>query len=399
MTSDSPITMDSVVVGHSARMRAVFEFLRIIGNSESTVLVTGESGTGKEVTATLIHQNSRRRHRPFVAVSCALFSETLIESDLFGHERGAFTGAIKDRPGRFELAEGGTIFLDDIDDVPLSMQVKLLRVLQNRTVERVGGTRTIPINVRVIAGTKRDLKQLVAEGKFREDLFYRLNVLPVSLPPLRERPEDIPPLIEHFLQRYFRRRGEDVPLISDTVKQAFMRYNWPGNVRELENACERIAQTCSCGTVRVGCVAANVLFHVGAEPVPPMATLASASPEPATIPSTPAIPMPIPAAPVRAIVAPAPGPAGQTTRLPAATGDAAVSLDDRLKEVEANLITWALKASGGNKSKAAELLRIKRSTLGDRINRCGLGRSHDTWNPASAGLAALKPAPTDAVET
>ena len=188
------ISMDSVVVGRSARMRAVFEFLRVIGNSDSTVLVTGESGTGKEVTATLIHQNSRRRHHPFVAVSCALFSETLIESELFGHERGAFTGAIKDRPGRFELAEGGTIFLDDIDDVPLSMQVKLLRVLQNRTVERLGGIRTVPVNVRVIAGSKRDLKQLVAEGKFREDLYYRLNVLPLTLPPLRERREDVPVL-------------------------------------------------------------------------------------------------------------------------------------------------------------------------------------------------------------
>src|ERR1700741_4369950 len=146
--------MDPVVVGRSARMRAVFEFLRVIGNSESTVLITGESGTGKEVTATLIHQNSPRRHRPFVPVSCALFSETLIESELFGHERGAFTGAIKDRPGRFEMAEAGTIFLDDIDDVPLSMQVKLLRVLQNRTIERLGGTRTGAVNGRGIAGAK-----------------------------------------------------------------------------------------------------------------------------------------------------------------------------------------------------------------------------------------------------
>src|SRR6201984_51278 len=266
MTPESPITMDSVVVGHSARMRAVFEFIRVIGNSDSTVLITGESGTGKEVTATLIHQNSRRRTHPFVPVSCALFSETLIESELFGHERGAFTGAIKDRPGRFEMAEGGTIFLDDIDDVPITMQVKLLRVLQNRTIERLGGTRTVPVNVRVIAGTKRDLKQLVSEGKFREDLFYRLNVLPVTLPPLRERREDIPVLIEHFLQRYFRRRGEDVQTISDAVIQAFMRYSWPGNVRELENACERIAQTCSCGTVRVGCMAANILFRAGAQP-------------------------------------------------------------------------------------------------------------------------------------
>ena len=375
MTSDSSITMDSVVVGHSARMRAVFEFLRIIGNSDSTVLVTGESGTGKEVTATLIHQKSRRRHRPFVAVSCALFSETLIESELFGHERGAFTGAIKDRPGRFELAEGGTIFLDDIDDVPLSMQVKLLRVLQNRTVERLGGTRTVPINVRVIAGTKRDLKQLVAEGKFREDLFYRLNVLPVSLPPLRERPEDIPVLMEHFLERYFRRRGEDVPPISEAVKQAFMRYSWPGNVRELENACERIAQTCTCGTVRVGCMSASVLFHAGAEAVPTMPPLASSNPEQATISSVPTTQLPVATIPAGPVTTSAPGSTSQTLGAASATGEVAISLDDRLKEVEANLITWALKVSGGNKSKAAELLRIKRSTLGDRINRCGLGRS------------------------
>jgi DNA-binding NtrC family response regulator len=326
--------METVVVGRSARMRAVFEFLRIIGNSDSTVLITGESGTGKEVTATLIHQNSRRKHHPFVAVSCALFSETLIESELFGHERGAFTGAIKDRPGRFELAEGGTIFLDDIDDVPLSMQVKLLRVLQNRTIERLGGTRTVPVNVRVIAGSKRDLKHLVAEGKFREDLFYRLNVLPLTLPPLRERSEDIPVLMEHFLSRYFRRRNEDVPPVSDAVRQAFARYSWPGNVRELENACERIAQTCSCGTVRIGCVAASILFRAGASAADAEAPTAPASD--ATDP---------------------------------------ISLDDRLREVEANLIAWALKVSGGNKSRAAELLQIKRSTLGDRINRCGLGQT------------------------
>ena len=331
MTFQPPLTMETVVVGRSARMRAVFEFLRVIGPSDSTVLVTGESGTGKEVTATLIHQNSRRRHHPFVAVSCALFSETLIESELFGHERGAFTGAIKDRPGRFELAEGGTIFLDDIDDVPLSMQVKLLRVLQNRTIERLGGTRTVPVNVRVITGSKRDLKQLVAEGKFREDLYYRLNVLPVTLPPLRERREDIPLLMDHFFERYFRRRDEDVPAISDAVKQAFLRYSWPGNVRELENACERIAQTCTCGAIRVGCVSASILFRASAQ---------------------------------TAEILPPPVSSGEPSP---------ISLDDRLREVEANLIGWALKVSGGNKSKAAELLQIKRSTLGDRINRCGLG--------------------------
>ena len=334
MVTPVPFSMDSIVVGKSARMRAVFEFLQVIGTSESTVLITGESGTGKEVTATMIHQSSRRKHHPFVAVSCALFSETLIESELFGHERGAFTGAIKDRPGRFELSEGGTIFLDDIDDVPLSMQVKLLRVLQNRTIERLGGTRTTPINVRIIAGSKTDLKQMVADGKFREDLYYRLNVLPIALPPLRERREDIPVLTEHFLERYFRRRGEDMPQISEAVTQAFMRYNWPGNVRELENACERMAQTCTCGTVRVGCMAANILFRAGAQPL--------------------AVPVAAVATPQRAT---------------------AISLDDRLREFEANLIAWALKVSNGNKSRAAELLQIKRSTLGDRINRCGVGRA------------------------
>ena len=345
MTTPGLVTMDSVVVGRSARMRAVFEFLRVIGNSDSTVLVIGESGTGKEVTATLIHQASRRRHHPFVAVSCALFSETLIESELFGHERGAFTGAIKDRLGRFELADGGTIFLDDIDDVPLSMQVKLLRVLQNRTVERLGGTHTVPINVRIIAGSKRDLKQMVADGRFREDLYYRLNVLPVALPPLRERREDIPMLMDHFIERYFRRRGEDVPPVSEAVKQAFLRYAWPGNVRELENACERIAQTCTCGTVRIGCLSASILLRAGGPP-PDLSAVALASAPPQA------------AAPV--------------------------SLDDRIRDLEANLIGWALKVSNGNKSRAAELLQIKRSTLGDRINRCGLGRVETTGTDADA---------------
>jgi sigma-54 specific flagellar transcriptional regulator A len=350
MIAPTPPAPD-VVVGRSARMRAVFEFLRVIGTSESTVLITGESGTGKEVTATLIHQGSRRRHRPFVAVSCALFSESLIESELFGHERGAFTGAVKDRPGRFEMADGGTLFLDDIDDVPLSMQVKLLRVLQNRTIERLGGTRTVPVNVRIIAGSKKNLQQMVADGKFREDLFYRLNVLPLTLPPLRERREDIPALMDHFIERYYRRKGDDVPPISEAVRQAFLRYRWPGNVRELENACERIAQMCSCGTVGIGCVAASVLLQSDG-PLPELP--AAAAPRPAEPPVFESAPTPAP---------------------PSLSQDAPISLDDRMRELEASLIGWALKVSHGNKSRAAELLQIKRSTLGDRINRCGLGHA------------------------
>jgi len=328
-THREPFSIDSVVVGRSARMRGVFDFVRVIADSETSVLITGESGTGKELIAHLIHHWSARRSKPFVAVSCAILVETLIESELFGHERGAFTNAVKDRPGRFELADGGTLFLDDIDDVPLSVQVKLLRVLQTRTVERVGAVRSIPVDVRVLTGSKRDLRQLVAQGTFREDLFYRLNVIPVQLPPLRERSEDIPLLIDHFFRRYFRARGKEAKPMSAAMLDAFTKYPWPGNVRELENACERIAQTCICDSVVAGCVPASILFH---------RTAGTAG----VVPSD-------------------------------SSGSAGVSLDERIREVETSLIGWALKASDGNKSKAAVLLKVKRSTLGDRIRKLGLG--------------------------
>jgi transcriptional regulator with GAF, ATPase, and Fis domain len=344
MKGPATFSPDNVVVGHSARMRAIFDFVKVVSRSDSSVIITGESGTGKEVIANLLHHSSSRRHQPFVAVSCALFSENLIETELFGHERGAFTGAIKDKPGRFEMAQGGTLFLDDIDDVPLSMQVKLLRAIQNRTVERVGGTRSINVNVRVITGSKKDLKQMVADGNFREDLYYRLNVLPIVLPPLRERREDIPVLTDFFFRKFARARGIETPAISAAVRYAFSRYRWPGNVRELENSCERIIQTCTCGTARAGCLAAGVLFDS-----------ASGTSAPAT------------------------------AELAAPADVTSVSLDDRLREVESNLISWALKVSDGNKSRAAELLSIKRSTLGDRIARCGLSdpglKEHDESAP------------------
>jgi DNA-binding NtrC family response regulator len=329
---DSPVSfsVDSVVIGHSPRMRAVFDFVEVIADSESNVLIVGETGTGKETLANLIHHTSRRRRHPFVAVSCAILTETLIESELFGHERGAFTGAIRDHVGRFEMADGGTIFLDDIDDVSRSVQVKLLRVLQERTIERVGGTRAIPVDVRVITGSKRSLKQLADDGRFREDLYYRLNVVPIWIPPLRERREDIPALTDHFLGRFFGARGQPVPDLSPVVKQTFERHDWPGNVRELENACERIAQTCTCPTVRVGCMPVNLMWQTKG---------------PAQEPALPPTPLAVP------------------RRL---------SLDARLEEVETHLIGWALRTSHGNKSKAAALLRIKRSTLGDRIRKLGL---------------------------
>ena len=230
-----------VIIGPSARMWAVFEFLRVIAGSESTVVITGESGTGKEVIASLIHRQSPRKHRPFVAVSCALFSDTLIESELFGHERGAFTGAIRDRPGRFEMAESGTVLLDDIDDVPLSMQVKLLRVLQNHTVERLGSTKTVSVNVRIIAGTKRDLRTMVADGTFREDLYYRLNVVPIAVPPLRERRDDIPALAMALLTRSCAENELDEREWTDDALEALMAHDWPGNVRELVHVVDRLA--------------------------------------------------------------------------------------------------------------------------------------------------------------
>jgi two-component system, NtrC family, response regulator len=340
---------DDVVIGQNARMRAIFEYVAQIAPGLGTVLVTGESGTGKEVVARAIHRRSRRAHQPFVAVSCAVFSDSLIESELFGHERGAFTGAISARPGRFERACGGTLFLDDIDDVPLAMQVKLLRALQNREIERLGGSRTIPVDVRVIAGTKRDLRQLVAEGRFRDDLFYRLNVLTIDLPPLRERRDDLPLYLDHFLARFCERRGVPAPPLSQTSLRVLATYDWPGNVRELENLCERLAEACTCGQVRLGCLSASVLFQDEESPADSLTSDQA----------------PAPPVPGRAI---------------ASGGSLDVSvtdlhgrpLDDVMREIEAQIISAALSDCGGNRSSAARRLGIKRSTLGDRIQRCGL---------------------------
>jgi Nif-specific regulatory protein len=227
------------VIGRSKVMEDVFRSILQVSPSKATVLLRGESGTGKELMARAIHYNSSRAEKPFIKVNCAALPETLLESELFGHERGAFTGATQRRTGRFELADGGTIFLDEIGDIPPSVQIKLLRVLQEHRFERVGGSTTLNVDVRVVAATHRDLERAIREGAFREDLYYRLNVVPVFLPPLRERREDIPLLIDHFLARYNRENRKEVRIDQD-VMNLLLRYHWPGNVRELENCIERM---------------------------------------------------------------------------------------------------------------------------------------------------------------
>ncbi|WP_456369722.1 sigma-54-dependent transcriptional regulator [Thermodesulfatator atlanticus] len=228
------------IVGKSKPMRQVFSLIEKVADTEATVLVLGESGTGKELVARAIHAASSRRDGPFVPVNCGAIPEELLESELFGHERGAFTGAVKTRIGRFELAHGGTIFLDEIAEMSPKLQVKLLRVLQDHAFERVGGTRSIKVDIRVIAATNKDLEKEVKEGRFREDLYYRLNVIPIKLPPLRERKEDIPLLIDHFLARFNRQKKRNIKGITKEALSCLMGHNWPGNVRELENVVERM---------------------------------------------------------------------------------------------------------------------------------------------------------------
>jgi transcriptional regulator with PAS, ATPase and Fis domain len=223
----------------SRKMQNMYALMEQAIRSDITVLVRGESGTGKELVAKSIHFNSSRQDKPFIAVNCAAIPETLIESELFGHERGAFTGASARRIGRFEQADGGTILLDEIGEMPLPLQARLLRVLQERELQRVGGTSTIPIDVRVIASTNKNLEEAMKAGEFREDLFYRVAAFPITIAPLRERPEDIPLLAEHFLTLAAERNGNPGMVISREALQALMNYDWPGNVRELENVIER----------------------------------------------------------------------------------------------------------------------------------------------------------------
>jgi Nif-specific regulatory protein len=265
------------LVGQSEAMQQVYRAIHRVSHSHATVLVRGESGTGKEVVAQAIHRSSARGHGPFVRLHCAALTESLLESELFGHERGAFTGATETRKGRFEMADGGTLFLDEIGDIPPPTQIKLLRVLQEKCIERVGGGRAIQVDVRLISATHRDLEAMVRAGEFREDLYYRLNVVPVSLPPLRERIGDIPLLIEHLLIRFNKENHRHVRLGRDLLS-LMIRYHWPGNVRELQNCIERLVVMADGDPVTLDTVPASLkayfsdmrqVTHTNSEPPTP----------------------------------------------------------------------------------------------------------------------------------
>jgi two-component system response regulator AtoC len=299
------------IVGKSISMQEIYSLIERVSQSDSTVLITGESGTGKELVANAIHYNSPRKDRPLIKVSCAALPETLLESELFGYEKGAFTGALKQKPGRFDLAQGGTLLLDEISEMPLGVQVKLLRVLQEREFERVGGSETIKVDVRVLAATNADLERLVKYGTFRKDLFYRLNVIPIHIPRLSRRREDIPLLIEHFLDKYCTKMGCRASFSEEAMK-LLMHYNYPGNVRELENIVERALN-----------LAKNEILSPDALP----ASMAQGKPH-----------------------------------------RNYTSLDHFLREQEKEYIENVLRMTEGNKTRAAEILGISRKNLWEKMS-------------------------------
>jgi DNA-binding NtrC family response regulator len=231
------------LIGKSNVMKEVFDLIRSVADARSTVLITGASGTGKELVARAIHYSSNRKEGPFIKLNCAALPETLVEAELFGYEKGSFTDAKRTHRGRFELADGGTLLLDEISEMPLNLQAKLLRVIQEKEFERIGSSTTIPVDVRLIATSNRNLKEYIHKGRFREDLYFRLNVIPIHLTPLRDRPDDIPLLMEHFVDKYNRENNKSVKGIDQTARRLLMKYHWPGNVRELENLIERAVVT------------------------------------------------------------------------------------------------------------------------------------------------------------
>ena len=307
-----------LVVGKSRAMARVLDVVRQVSPAESTVLITGESGTGKELIACEIHRHSLRRNAPFVVVDCGALVETLFESELFGHVKGSFTGAHETKHGRFEVADGGTIFLDEISNISLNIQAKLLRVIQEREVTRIGSSRPIKVDIRILAATNENLEDLVRKGKFREDLFYRLSVVPIHLPPLKERREDIPLLVEHFLQKYNKRAKKNITAVTSRVIKALQDYDWPGNIRELENTVERAVVLSKTDVIELE----DLMYHgisAGSQSL---------------------------------------GPVDGRFRT--------------LEEVEKEYIRAVLRAQYGNKSKAAEILGIDRKTLWAKIKKYSL---------------------------
>ncbi|MEE9911344.1 MAG: sigma-54 dependent transcriptional regulator [Deltaproteobacteria bacterium] len=310
------------IIGQSAVMVRLLGIVEQVAATEATILITGESGTGKEVIANAIHANSNRKQAPFVKINCAALTETLLESELFGHEKGAFTGADRKREGKFLQAEGGSIFLDEVSEMSPAMQVKLLRVLQERELTRVGGSEVIKVDVRVIAASNRDLKKEIQQGRFREDLFYRLNVVALEVPPLRERPEDIPLMAQHFLESFARRNAKSISGFTPQAMQKLVQYTWPGNVRELMNAVERAVVLSRADTV-----GADELVFPMADQCPSRDAMMAAHP-----------------------------PAGGSENL-------------ALTEVEKRSILEALQKAGGNKSEAARRLGITRKTLRKKLTK------------------------------
>ncbi|MCC7071243.1 MAG: sigma-54-dependent Fis family transcriptional regulator [Deltaproteobacteria bacterium] len=324
---------ERTLVGASERMRKVDEIIAKVADSPSTVLITGESGTGKELVALALHNKSSRHDKPFIRINAAAIPPTLIEAELFGHEKGAFTGAVSSKPGRFELAHGGTLFLDEIGELPIDMQVKLLRVLQESTFERVGGIKTLQVDVRLIAATNRDLRKAIDQGQFREDLFWRLNVVPVELPPLRERTEDVPVLVEAFIKKLNRRLNRSVERFTPEAIAVLQSYPWPGNIRELENIVERTLLFADKSVIDAGELPPDLQAKIGG--LAPRATAVA-------------------------------------TAEPIGEGSMKDIVKQRMAELEKDLIQRALDDTQGNVTHAARKLKISRKSLQIKMKELGL---------------------------
>ncbi len=342
------------MVGDSDQFRRVMEVVSTVAPTRATVLLQGESGTGKELFARAIHDQSPRADRPFITINCAAMPEGLVESALFGHEKGAFTGATVRTAGAFERAHGGTLLLDEITEMRLDLQAKLLRVIQEQEFERVGGTQPIKVDVRLVATTNRDLKTEVDAGRFRGDLYYRLNVMPIRTPPLRERAADIPRLAHHFLQRAAESFGTSVPAVAPETMQLLQSYTWPGNIRELANAIERAVILARGGTL----LPSHFIGHLHATggDVPAVPVTSAPPPAVSTAPAGPSAP---PAAPLATPSVPGPAP------LPVAAPEGPIF---NLEELERHAIERALQATGGNRTRAAKLLGISERTLRNKLN-------------------------------